>query len=78
MPWWGLFDARDEEVELVCSELLTLYRAHDGKGGDSSDCNGSKGDSRDGDGDGATTGVGGTRGEAGPINGRGESRVLEV
>lgn len=29
MPWWGLFDARDEEVELVCSELLTLYRAHD-------------------------------------------------
>lgn len=27
MPWWVLFDARDEEVELVCSELLALYRA---------------------------------------------------
>ncbi|CAB1109770.1 unnamed protein product [Ectocarpus sp. CCAP 1310/34] len=27
-PWWRLFDARDEEVELVCSELLALYRAH--------------------------------------------------
>ena len=30
-PWWGLFDARDEEVELVCSELLALYRAHGGQ-----------------------------------------------
>lgn len=27
IPWWGLFDARDEEVELVCAELLALYRA---------------------------------------------------
>lgn len=31
MPWWVLFDARDEEVELVCSELLALY--HDQGGG---------------------------------------------
>lgn len=30
MPWWGLFDARDEEVELVCAELLALYRAQGG------------------------------------------------
>lgn len=29
MPWWGLLDARDEDVELVCSELLALYLAHD-------------------------------------------------
>lgn len=27
-PWWGVFDARDEEVELVSSELLALYRSH--------------------------------------------------
>lgn len=27
-PWWGLFDALDEDIELVCSELLALYRAH--------------------------------------------------
>lgn len=33
MPWWALFDARDEEIELVCSELLALYRTHDSKGG---------------------------------------------
>lgn len=28
MPWWGLFGAQDGEVELVCSELLALYRGH--------------------------------------------------
>lgn len=27
-PWWGVFDARDEEVEIVCSELLAFYRSH--------------------------------------------------
>lgn len=27
-PWWGLFDARDEEVDIVCSELLAFYRSH--------------------------------------------------
>ncbi|CAM9539146.1 unnamed protein product, partial [Laminaria digitata] len=29
MPWWELFDARDDEIEMVCSELLALYHAHD-------------------------------------------------
>lgn len=29
MPWWELFDAKDEEVELVCTELLSLYSMHD-------------------------------------------------
>lgn len=72
MPWWGLFDARDEEVELVCSELLTLYRAHDDKDGDSNNCNGSKGtENSSRDGDGATTGVGRASGEASPVDGNG-------
>lgn len=77
MPWWALFDARDKEVELVCSELLTLYRAHDDKdGSSSSNCNGSKGNSRDGEA--ATIDVGNAGGEAGPVNGGGvESRVVE-
>lgn len=28
ISWWRLFDVRDEEVDLVCSELLALYRTH--------------------------------------------------
>lgn len=64
MPWWWLFDARDEEVELVCSELLALYRAHDDlDGGGNISCNGSEGNgSRDSGG--ATTSVGTARAEA--------------
>lgn len=79
MPWWGLFDARDEEVELVCSELLTLYRAHDDTGGDSNNnCNGGNEgiSNRDGDPIGGTAGVGSAGGEAGPVDegGGGETR----
>ncbi|CAM9991067.1 unnamed protein product [Scytosiphon promiscuus] len=58
LPWWVLFDARDEEVELVCSELLALYRRHsDGtKGNDT--LSGKDGVGIDDDG-GSNRGVGG-------------------
>lgn len=59
MPWWGLFDARDEEIEMVCSELLALYRDHDASG-----C--SKGiGSRSNDSDGADRDVTPSRRQAG-------------